>query len=58
MLITQQLIIQNLNKNMNLMAQANRPLERLAMTNMIGKTVTVDKNRFNHLEGTVEKILL
>jgi flagellar basal-body rod modification protein FlgD len=48
--------LNNLNKVMTQMTQANRPLERLAMTNMIGKTVTIDKNRFNHLEGESETL--
>ncbi len=48
--------LNNLNKTMGQLSQANRPLERLAMTNMIGKTVTIDKNRFQHAEGNPETV--
>lgn len=42
--------LQNLNSQMKKMATANQPLERLALTNMIGKVVTVDRDRFQHTE--------
>ncbi len=38
--------LQNLNQQMGKMVNANQPLERMAMTNMIGKTVTIDRERF------------
>lgn len=44
--------LQNVNQSLGKMSQANSPMERLAMTNMIGKTVTVDRERFVHTEGT------
>ncbi|OFZ21038.1 MAG: hypothetical protein A2X94_06820 [Bdellovibrionales bacterium GWB1_55_8] len=44
--------LQNLNQNFQKMAGQNQPLERLAMTNMIGKTVTIDRERFPHTEGS------
>jgi flagellar hook assembly protein FlgD len=40
--------LQNINQALGKMAGQNQPLERLAMTNMIGKTVTVDRARFPH----------
>jgi len=43
--------MQNINQTLNKMANQNNPLERMAMTNLIGKTVTVDKERFPHVEG-------
>ena len=46
--------LQNVNQNLNKMANQNRPLEQMAMTNMIGKIVTIDRERFPHLEGESE----
>lgn len=43
--------LQNINQSITKMTQANQPLERMAMTNMIGKTVTVDRDRFPFTEG-------
>ncbi len=43
--------LQNMNTSMSKMANANQPLERLAMTNLIGKTVTIDRERFVHNEN-------
>jgi flagellar basal-body rod modification protein FlgD len=43
--------MQNINQTLNRMANQNSPLERMAMTNLIGKTVTVDRERFPHVEG-------
>lgn len=43
--------LQNLNQQMGKMINANQPLERLAMTNMIGKTVTIDRERFSHSDN-------
>ncbi len=48
--------LQNLNQSMGKMASQNQPLERLAMTNMIGKTVTIDRERFPHTEGQNESL--
>lgn len=42
--------LQNLNSSMSKMANQNQPLEKLAMTGMIGKTVTIDRERFPHTE--------
>lgn len=44
--------LQNLNQQMGKLVNANQPLERLAMTNMIGKTVTIDRERFTHTENS------
>ncbi|MFZ9595695.1 MAG: flagellar hook assembly protein FlgD [Bdellovibrionia bacterium] len=43
--------LQNANQNLGKIASQNRPLEQLAMTNLIGKVVTVDRERFPHVEG-------
>lgn len=43
--------LQNLNQGMQKMATQNQPLERLAMTQLIGKQITVDRDRFAHVEG-------
>ena len=43
--------LQNLNQSMNKMMSANQPLERMATTNLIGKTVTIDRDRFVHTEN-------
>ncbi|HAR41897.1 MAG TPA: hypothetical protein DCS07_04585 [Bdellovibrionales bacterium] len=48
--------LQNINQNIGKMTQQNSPLERLAMTNMIGKVVTVDRERFPHTENTSEAL--
>lgn len=43
--------LQNVNQNLNKMATQNKPLEQMSMTNLIGKTVTIDRERFPHLDG-------
>ena len=48
--------LQNLNQNILKLSQDNKPLERMAMTNMIGKVVTVDRERFPHTEGSQESL--
>lgn len=48
--------LQNLNKSMEKMQTQNHPLERLAMTNLIGKTITVDKERFPHVENQADTL--
>ncbi|MEK6706281.1 MAG: flagellar hook assembly protein FlgD [Bdellovibrionota bacterium] len=48
--------LQNMNQNMAKMLGQNNPLERLAMTNMIGKVVTVDRNRFPHTENNTDPL--
>src|SRR5262249_6306496 len=48
--------LQNINQNLGKMQNQSQPLERLAMTNMIGKTVTIDRERFQHIEGQNESL--
>ena len=48
--------LQNMNTSMGKLLTTNQPLERLAMTGMIGKTVTVDRERFVHTEGQPEAL--
>ena len=43
--------LQNVNNNLQKMAGQNKPIERMTMTSLIGKTLTVDRNRFPHVEG-------
>jgi flagellar basal-body rod modification protein FlgD len=43
--------LQNLNQSVGKMVNNGQPLERLAMTNLIGKTVTIDRERFTHNEN-------
>ena len=44
--------LQNMNQNLTKLTTQDKPLERLAMTNLIGKTVTIDRDRFPYTEGT------
>jgi flagellar basal-body rod modification protein FlgD len=48
--------LQNLNQKMGQMTKANQPLERLAMTSLIGKIVTVDKDRFIHQDNEISAL--
>ncbi|MGK5081694.1 flagellar hook assembly protein FlgD [Bdellovibrionota bacterium FG-1] len=48
--------LKNMSDSMAKLTTANQPLERLAMTNMIGKTLTVDRGRFPHTEGQNEQL--
>lgn len=43
--------LKNMNNKLEKVVDQDRPLERLAMTHLIGKQVTVDRNRFPHKEG-------
>ena len=43
--------LQNLNQTVGKLIANQNPMERLAMTNLIGKTVMVDRERFTHTEG-------
>ena len=43
--------LQNLNQTMKQLAGRDQPVERMAMTGMIGRVVTVDQARFPHVEG-------
>jgi flagellar basal-body rod modification protein FlgD len=48
--------LQNLNSNVSKMVNNGQPLERLAMTNLIGKTVTIDKERFVHSDNEASSL--
>lgn len=41
----------NVNKALKKLSEKNDPLERMTMTGLIGKTVTVDRSMFPHSEG-------
>ncbi len=43
--------LQNLNQTVGKLIANQNPMERLAMTNLIGKTVTVDREKFPHASG-------
>ena len=43
--------LQNVNQNLGKMSSQNKPMENMAMTNLIGKRVTIDRERFPHVEG-------
>lgn len=43
--------LQNVNQALKKLATQNTPLERMAMTHLIGKDITLDRNRFTHAEG-------
>jgi flagellar basal-body rod modification protein FlgD len=45
-----------MNQNLTKMSTQNKPLEQMAMTNMIGKVVTIDRERFPHTEGENESL--
>ncbi len=46
--------LQNVNQNLSKISSQNRPMEQMVMTNLIGKYVTIDKERFPHIEGQSE----
>lgn len=48
--------LQNVNNNIKALSGQNQPVERMAMAGMIGKIVTVDKDRFPHIEGKKEAL--
>lgn len=43
--------LKNLNKSMEKLTSENKPTDRLAMTSLIGKTVSIDRDRFIHTEN-------
>lgn len=48
--------LQNMNQTLTKMSSNNQPLERLAMTGLIGKVVTIDRERFPHTEGSATPV--
>jgi flagellar basal-body rod modification protein FlgD len=48
--------LQNINSNIGKLAVQNQPAERMALTNLIGKTITVDRERFAHVENSPDSI--
>ncbi len=48
--------LQNLNNNIVKMTKQNQPMEKMAMTNLIGKSIQIDKERFGHTEKTQENL--
>jgi flagellar hook assembly protein FlgD len=49
--------MQNMNRSLEKMSSKDQPLERMAMTNLIGKTVTVDRGRIPHQDGNNESLV-
>lgn len=43
--------LKNINKNMEKLTNENKPADRMAMTSLIGKTVSIDRDRFVHTEN-------
>ena len=48
--------LSNMNAQIGKLTTANQPLERLAMTGLIGKTVTVSKERFVYTQGQNQEL--
>lgn len=48
--------LQNMNQTLHKISTQERPLEKLAMTHLIGKQVQIDKNRFIHSKGVPEAL--
>jgi flagellar basal-body rod modification protein FlgD len=48
--------LQNMNQSLKKMSGQSSPADRMAMTGLIGKMVTVDKDRFPHAEGENESL--
>jgi flagellar basal-body rod modification protein FlgD len=48
--------LQNVNQNLTKMESEHQTSDRMAMTGLIGKTVTVDRERFPHTEGGSESL--
>lgn len=46
--------LENLNRQVAGLSGQNKPIEKLAMAGMIGKTITIDRQRFPHTEGQNE----
>lgn len=44
--------LQNVNQSLQKMSQQNVPLERMALTNLIGKMVTTNRGLFSHSDGS------
>ena len=50
--------LQNVNQNIGQLSAQSKPMEHLALTHLIGKTVTLDPNRFSHLQNQSETLSL
>ena len=48
--------LKNMNDSLVKMSNANQPMERMAMTGLIGKTLTIDRGRFPHTEGQGDQL--
>jgi flagellar basal-body rod modification protein FlgD len=48
--------LQNVNQNLGKMQTDHQASDRMSMTSMIGKTITVDRERFPHTEGVEESL--
>jgi flagellar basal-body rod modification protein FlgD len=48
--------LQNVNQSIEKLSTKNSPLEKMAMTGLIGKTVTVDRGRFSHAMNNNETL--
>jgi len=48
--------LHNMSKSIDKLSDQNKPMERLALMNLIGKTVTADRNRFDHRQSEHESL--
>lgn len=48
--------LHNVNQNLTKMTAQNKPFEQLTMTNLIGKMVTVTKDKIPHIQGQGERL--
>ncbi len=48
--------LQNLNGSINKMADKNKPMEKLAMSQLIGQRAVIDKQRFTHRLGDADAL--
>ncbi len=48
--------LQNVNQSIQKLSSQNSPLEKMAMTGLIGKVVTVDRGRFSHAMNNKETL--
>jgi flagellar basal-body rod modification protein FlgD len=48
--------LQNIDQNISKVLGKNKPIENMAMTHLIGKKVTIDKDKFNHTEGKSDQL--
>jgi flagellar hook assembly protein FlgD len=48
--------LHNVNQNLNKLSGQSKPIEQMAMTQLIGKRVTLDRGRFPHTENEMDSL--